>query len=92
MTNQYYKITKGSGEVFFAEVPAGKKLISTSSIDRQLKIWYENIVGGKYRGQDMEATKVKEVPKGAMWLSFHPSCLGNALAPKKKKLQVNEHA
>lgn len=87
MSKQYYKITraKNSEDVLYAEIPEGKKLRTT--LDSQIRIWYENIEGGKYRGNGIEAEKVKEVPAtGIKWLSFHPRCLTDKTVKKSKKV------
>ena len=67
---QHYRITTDTGKEFFAEVPEGKKL--KAPFDDQMKIWYENIEGSKYRGRGIEVLRIKEVPiKGARWLSIN---------------------
>lgn len=89
MATQLYKITRGTGEVYYAEIPEDKQL--RVSIESQTKIWYENLVGGKYRGRDLEVEKTRGVPiKGALWLSFHPKSLSDKPVKKaKKKLEVS---
>ena len=87
MASRYYKITTETGRTFYAEVPEGKKLKTT--LDGQLKIWYENIEGSKYRGRGIEASKIKEIPaKGVSWLSIYPTFLDNKPAPRKPKTLV----
>lgn len=87
MSAQYFKVTTDTGRTFYAEVPEGKRLRAT--LDGQLKIWYENIEGSKYRGKGIEASKVKEVPvKGVSWLSIYPTFLENKPVKKPKELAI----
>jgi hypothetical protein len=84
---QRYKITTDSGKTFYAEVPDDKKLRST--LDGQIKIWYENIEGSKYRGRGIDVGKTKELPpKGVHWLSFHSSFLENKKPKKVKEFSI----
>jgi hypothetical protein len=80
---KYYRITRtSSGEVFYAEIPEGKKL---TNVERQTEIWHENIEGGKYRGTGIEAAEVKDVPAtDIIWLSFHETCLDDKKVSKKE--------